>query len=145
MFEDVFEGIMSVLFSIGIFAVGILTYRRKIGNYDLYDGTVTSVNPETRDITVTYKADEKFYSTSYHILEIDTMPEVDLQVRVMTYSRNPQEVFTVQFQREMGRGTSGKHKYIDNNGSQNRKATILCGILFLIGGICFLLEGFNII
>ena len=49
MFEDVFEGIMSVLFSIGIFAVGILTYRRKIGNYDLYDGTVTSVNPETRD------------------------------------------------------------------------------------------------
>lgn len=145
MFEDIFNGIMSILFSIGIFAVGILTSQRKIGNYDLYDGTVTSVNPDTRDITVTYKADEKFYSTSYHISDIEDMPEVDLQVRVMTYSGNPQKVFTVQFQREMGRGTSGKRKYIDNNSSQNRKGTILCSILFLVGGICYLLQGFNII
>lgn len=143
MFEDIFTGIMLILFSIGIFAVGILTSRRKIGNYDLYDGTVTSVNPKTRDINVTYKADEIFYSTSYHIPDIEDMPEVDLQVRVMTYSGNPQKVFTVQFQRAMGRGTG--NKYIDNNSSKNMKQMILCSILFLVGGICFMLEGLNII
>lgn len=145
MFEDIFKGIMSILFGIGIFAFGIVTTCQKMGGYDFYDGKVTYVNPETRDITVTYKADEKFYSTSHHLLEIDTMPEVDLKVRVMTYSGNPQEVFTVQFQREMGRGTSGKHKYIDNNSSKNRKQIILVSILFLVGGIAFLLEGLNII
>ena len=145
MFEDIFTGIMMSLFGIGLFALSIVTTRQKIGNYDLYDGTVTSVNPETRDIIVTYKADEKFYSTSYHIFEVDTIPEIDLQVRVMTYSENPQKVFIVLFQREMGRGASSKHKYIDNNNSKNLKGTILCSILFLVGGICYLLQGFNII
>lgn len=145
MFEDIFTGIMMSLFGIGLFALSIVTTRQKIGNYDLYDGTVTSVNPETRDIIVTYEADERFYSTSYHISDIEDMPEVGLQVRVMTYSENPQKVFTVLFQREMGRGTSGKHKYIDNNSSKNLKGTILCSILFLVGGIYYLLEGFNII
>lgn len=145
MFEGVFQGIMCILFGIGMFAFSIFITRQKFGNYELYDGIVTSVNPETRNITVTYKANERFYSTSYHIFEVDTMPEIDLQVRVMTYSGNPQKVFTVQFQREMGRGTSGKHKYIDNNSSQNRRSMILCSILFLVGGIAMLLEGLNII
>lgn len=145
MFEDIFMGIMMSLFGIGLFAFSIFITRQKFGNYELYDGTVTSVNPDTRDIIVTYKADERFYSTSYHISDIEDMPEVGLQVRVMTYSGNPQKIFTVQFQREMGRGTSGKHKYIDNNSSKNLKGTILCSILFLVGGICYLLQGFNII
>ncbi|MDE6665908.1 MAG: hypothetical protein K2K14_06970 [Ruminococcus sp.] len=144
MFEDVFQGIMFILFGVGIFAFGIITTRQKMCGYDFYDGKVTSVNTETRDISVTYKADEIFYSESHHILKVDTMPEVGLQVRVMTYSGNPQKVFTVLFQREMGRGTSGKHKYIDNNSSKNRKQMILCSILFIVGGICFLLQGLNI-
>ncbi len=75
----------------------------------------------------------------------EDMPEVNLKVRVITYLGNPQKVFTVQFQREMGRGTSGKHKYIDNNSLKNRKDIILCSILFLVGGIAYLLEGLNII
>lgn len=145
MFEDIFTGIMMSLSGIGLFAFSIFITRQKFGNYELYDGTVTSVNPETRDIIVTYKADERFYSTSYHISDIEDMPEVGLQVCVMTYSENPQKVFTVLFQREMGRGTSGKHKYIDNNSSKKLKGTILCSILFLVGGICYLLQGFNII
>lgn len=145
MFEDIFTGIMMSLFGIGLFAFSIFITRQKFGNYELYDGTVNSVNPETRDIIVTYKADERFYSTNYHIYDIEDMPEVGLQVRVMTYSENPQKVFTVLFQREMGRGTSGKHKYIGNNSSKNLKGTILCSILFLVGGICYLLQGFNII
>ncbi len=145
MFEDVFQGIMFILFGVGIFAFGIITTRQKMCGYDFYDGKVTSVNPETRDITVTYKADEIFYSASHHIFEVDTMPEVDLKVRVMTYAGNPQKVFTVLFQREMGRGTSGKHKYIDNNSSKNHRHMILCSILFIVGGIAMLLDGLNII
>lgn len=145
MFEDIFMGIMFILFGIGLSAFGISTTRKKMRNYDFYDGEVTSVNPETRDITVTYKADEIFYSAGHHISDIEDMPEVGLKVRVMTYSGNPNEVHTVLFQREMGRGTSGKHKYIDNNSSGNRRQIILGSILFWVGGICFLLQGFNII
>ncbi len=145
MSEDIFTRIMMILFGIGLFAFGIVITRQKFGNYELYDGEVTSVNPETRDITVTYKADEKFYSASYNIPELQDMPEISLKVRVMTYSGNSQKVFTVQFQREMGRGTSGKHKYIDNNSFQNRMDMILCCILFLVGGTAMLLDGLNII
>lgn len=143
--SDIFTGIMFILFGIGLFAFGIFTTRKRVGDYDFYDGEITSVNSETRDITVTYKADETFYSASHHILEVDTMPEVNLKVRVMTYSGNPHEVYTVLFQREMGRGTSGKHKYLDNNSSGNRRQMILGSILFLVGGICFLFQGLNII
>ncbi|MDE6781311.1 MAG: hypothetical protein K2J40_07625 [Ruminococcus sp.] len=100
MFADILLGIMSILFGISLFAFGIFTTRKKMGNYDFYDGEVTSVNSETRDITVTYKADEIFYSVSYNISDlfrsisnnipdIEDMPEVDLKVRVMTYSGNP--------------------------------------------------------
>ncbi len=145
MFADIFQGIMCILFGIGMFAFGIVTTRQKMGGYDFYDGEVTSVNPETRDITITYKADEIFYSTGHHISEVDTVPEVDLKVRVMTYVGNPQKVFTVLFQRKMGRGTSGKHKYIDNNSSKNRRHLILVSILFIVGGIAMLLDGLNII
>ena len=145
MFEGIFQGIMCILFSIGMFVFSIFITRQKFGNYEFYDGTVTSVNPETRDINVTYQADEKFYATGYHVPDFENMPEVDLQVRVMTYSGNPQKVFIVQFQREMGRGSSGRHKYIDNNSSKKRKQMILCSILFLVGGIAMLLEGLNII
>lgn len=145
MFEDIFKGIMFILFGIGMFAFGIITTRQKIGNYDFYDGEVISVNSETRDIIVSYKVGEDFHSTSYHIHDLTDMPEVNLKIRVMTYAENPQKVFNVLFQREMGRGTSGKHKYIDNNSSKNRRNMILCSILFIVGGICFLLQGLNII
>ncbi|MDE6427250.1 MAG: hypothetical protein K2K89_14100 [Ruminococcus sp.] len=145
MFENIFQGIMFILFGIGMFAFGIVTTRQKCGNHELYDGTITSVNPETRDIIISYKVGEDFYSTSYHMHDLADMPEVNLKVRVMTYAGNPKKVFTVKFMREMGRGTSGKHKYIDNNSSKNRKQMILCSILFIIGGICFLLQGLNII
>lgn len=74
MFENIFQGIMFILFVIGIFAFGIFTTRQK-----------------------------------------------------------------------MGRVTSGKHKYIDNNSSKNRRNMILCSILFIVGGIAYLLEGLNII
>jgi len=142
MFEDVFTGIMFILFGIGMFAFSIVTTRQKFGNYKLYDGEVTSVNPETRDITVTYRADEKFYSASHNISELQDMPEVNLKVRVMTYLGNPQKVFTVLFQREMGRGTSVKHKYIS---STNRRKMILCSISIIVTGIAMLLDGLNII
>ena len=145
MFADIFQGIMFILFGIGMFAFGIVTTRQKMGGYDFYDGEVTSVNPETRDIIISYKVGEDFYSTGHHISEVDTVPEVDLKVRVMTYVGNPQKVFTVLFQREMGRGTSGKHKYIDNNSSKNRRHMILFSILFIVGGIAMLLDGLNII
>lgn len=156
MFEDILLGIMSILFGIGLFAFGIFTTHQKIGDYDFYDGEVTSVNPETRNITVNYKADDIFYSVSYHISDlfrfisdnipdIEDMPEVGLKVRVMTYSGNPQIVFTVHFQREMGRGTSGKHKYIDNNSLKTRKKSILFGIAYIVGGIFYLLISLNII
>ncbi|MDE5558552.1 MAG: hypothetical protein K2J32_12870 [Ruminococcus sp.] len=139
MFEDIFQGIMCILFGIGLFAFGIITTRQKIGNFDFYDGEVTSVNPETRDITVIYKANEIFYSTSHHVPDFEDMPEVNLKVRVMTYAGNPKKVFTVKFMREMGRGTS--HKYIDNNSSQNRRHLILGSMLFIVGGIAMLLDG----
>lgn len=51
-----------------------------IGNYEFHDGTVTSVNPETRDIAVTYKTDDIFYAG------------------------NPQKVITVKFMCKMGSG-----------------------------------------
>lgn len=143
MFEDIFSGIMCILFGIGMFAFGIITTRQKIGNFDFYDGEITSVNPETRDITVMYKAGEQPYSASHHIPDFEDMPEVNLKVLVMTYSGNPHKVLTVKFMREMGRGTS--HKYIDNNSSKNRRGMILGSILFIVGGICFLLQGLNII
>ncbi|MCM1358074.1 MAG: hypothetical protein NC205_05725, partial [Prevotella sp.] len=144
MFEDIFQGIMFILFGIGLFAFGIVTTRQKIGNYDFYDGEVTFINPETRDIIVSYKVGEDVYSTSYHMHDLVDMPEVNLKVRVMTYAGNPQKVFNLLFQREMGRGTSGKHKYIDNNSSQNRRHLILGSILFIVGGIAMLLDGLNI-
>ena len=143
MFENIFQGIMFILFGIGLFAFGIFTTRKKMGNYDFYDGEITSVNPETRDITVMYKAGEQSYSASHHIPDFEDMPEVNLKVLVMTYSGNPHKVFTVKFMREMGRGTS--HKYIDNNSSKNRRDMILGSILFIIGGIAMLLDGLNII
>lgn len=140
---DIFTGIMLILFGIGLFAFGLFMKHQKTGNYEFHDGTVTSVNSETRDIAVTYKADEKFYSASHHIPDSEDMPEVDLKVCVMTYAGNPQKVLTVKFMREMGRGTS--HKYIDNNSTKNFRQMISGSILFIVGGIAFLLDGFNII
>lgn len=71
------------------------------------------------------------------------MPEIDLQVGVITYAKNPQIVFTVQFKREMGRGTGSK--YIDNNSLKTRKKSILFGIALIINGIFYLLIRLNII
>ncbi|MDE6501762.1 MAG: hypothetical protein K2L10_06725 [Ruminococcus sp.] len=140
MFADIFQGIMFILFGIGMFAFGIVTTRQKMGGYDFYDGEVTSVNPETRDITVTYKAGEIFYSASHHVSEVDTIPEVCLKVRVITYAGNPQQVFNVLFQRKMR-----SKKYTDNNSSKNRRYMILCSILFIVVGIAGLLKSLNII
>ncbi|MDE6539483.1 MAG: hypothetical protein K2K66_04775 [Ruminococcus sp.] len=128
MFEDIFQGIMFILFGIVSIALAIVTKNgRKIGNYKLYDGIVTSVNHDTRNIYVAYTVGETSYLFSYNMLKFQDMPEVDLQVGVITYAKNPQIVFTVQFKRAMGRGTSGK--YIDNNSFKNRRHLILSSIL----------------
>ncbi|MDE5620083.1 MAG: hypothetical protein K2O29_09560 [Ruminococcus sp.] len=87
MFEDIFQGIMCILSEIGLIVCATLTRNGyKIGNYELYDDTVTSVNPDTRNIDVSYIVGETSYSYSYSIPKLQDMPEVDLQVNVMTYS-----------------------------------------------------------
>ncbi|MDE6093137.1 MAG: hypothetical protein K2G14_08615 [Ruminococcus sp.] len=138
MFEDVFQGIMFILFGIGLIVFAVVTKNGwKIKNYKLYDGIVTSVNPDTRNIDVAYTVGETSYLFSYNMMEFQDMPEVGLKVRVITYVGNPQKVFNVYFQREMGRGKN--HKYIDNNSSTNRRDLILCSILLILLGINILL------
>ncbi|MDE5582511.1 MAG: hypothetical protein K2J08_02235 [Ruminococcus sp.] len=144
MFADIFQVIMFILLGIGFIVLTIVTKNGwKIGKYKLYDGIVTSVNPNTRNIDVAYTVGETSYLFSYNMLEFQDMPEVGLKVRVLTYVGNHQKVFTVHFQREMGRGKN--HKYIDNDSSTNRIDLILCSILLILLGIVALLDGLNII
>lgn len=149
--EYIFQGIILILFSIGVYIIAILIKNgQKVGNYTLYDGTITDVNPNTKNITVSYRIDKQLYSYTYSFhdkihSDFVSMPEVGLKVRLMIDNETPEKPFHIQLQREMGRGLNSKRKYRNHSSSDSRKAFVLLGFVLLVLGLHQICYGLGII
>lgn len=148
MFEIVFESIMSMLFGLGFFALGIWLSRnqRQIGDYTQCCGTVTDVDDIQKTVTVSYKLGGQSYSATVNEelrANVDSLPPKGISVSVTVYSDDPANVFYVGYPKQMGWGLGRNRNYVDLR--KSAKYGILLGILGLLYGLYQLLSGLGML
>lgn len=148
MFEIVFESIMSMLFGLGFFALGIWLSRnqRQIGNYIQCYGTVTDVDDIQKTVAISYKLGGKTYSSTLNEelrANVDSLPPKGISVSVTVYADDPTNVFYVSYPKQMGRGLGRNRNYV--NLKKSAKYGILLGILGLVYGLYKLFSGLGIL
>ncbi len=150
MFAEVFQGIMMILFSIGIYALGLYFSRDKMrfGAYIRCYGTIADADPTTGIVIVSYELDGTMYSAPCNEelrAKTDGLPEVGQNISVMIMPDEPEKPIHIIYQRQMGKGYNGIRKYLDAGKKKNVRSCILCGTAFLVFGLHQLLVGFRII
>lgn len=153
MIESIFyiiQGIILALFGIGCFIISIISRSgQKTGNTKVYDGTVTGIDSDG-NLNVSYLAGNQFYSAAYGngmfseegiYSKLGEIPETGLKVCVMVEKENPENLISVIFMRQMGKGLSRKRNYIDHDSRKTRSSFFLLSISLLICGTYCILKG----
>lgn len=117
-------------------------------DYETSDGVISKSDILKKEIIVNYTVNGVSYSAPYNCeiyADVGEMPPVGLKVQVMVDSDAPDKIMFMHMMREMGRGFSGKHKYIDNVSARNGKIAIFLIVTLFASGIYLLLHGLSVI
>lgn len=110
------------------------------------DGVITASNLKT--ITISYTLRGTQYSTEYSCdayANADEIPPVGLKVRVSVNPAQPDKIIFMHLMREAGRGLSGRHAYLDNQGGKNRFRMAFLIVMLFLAGIYCILNGLSIL
>ena len=145
MIGEIIEGVILLLLGVGCLIGAFLMSKRKLkyGGLDRYYGTVTDVNTAGRQITVTYGDGKQTYTAPYDMTvraQFDSMPEVGTGVAVLAYWNNPEQIHTLLFMKEAGRGLGGSRKYLHNSRLKNMGTTAVLGLVLVLIGAYLILR-----
>lgn len=115
---------------------------------EIVDGMITSSDLEKKEVTIEYVINNKVYSSTYNCevyANVGEMPPIGLRVQVSVNPEYPDQIIFMHLMREMGRGSSGTHKYIDNKGSNNRFTISVFILILFLSGVYLILHDLKII
>lgn len=145
----VIEGCILVV--LAILALILLLAVRKIKcseDLEVIDGVIVASDSQKKEVTISYTIDNQSFTSSYNCevyANVGEMPPIGLYVQLSVNLQNPSEIVYLHLMREMGRGLSGKHKYIDNKRSKNTISMTFLILSLFLTGVYFILNGLSVI
>lgn len=145
----VIEGCILVVLSILAFILSLAVRNLgRVNDAEIIDGVIASSDLQKKEVIINYTINNKTYSSVYNCevyAKVGEMPPVGLKVRVSVDPDQPDKVIFMQLMREMGRGLSGRHKYIDNSDRKSRLSIVFLIVMLFLAGIYLILHGLSII
>lgn len=147
--EKIIEGSILLLLAVLLRILMLMSGRlQSDSGCEALDGIVTESDITRKEILVKYTLGGVSYTAPYRCeayAMVNEMPPVNLKVRVMVSPDAPDQIVSVQFMREMGRGLSGKHAYIDYRGKRNTFTLMLLFVILFGAGLYMLLQGIGLL
>lgn len=134
--------VLTVIFSLATQNVQVKNGLKKV------DGVITVSDIQNQEVTVEYTINNTVYSSVYRMeahAKAGELPPVGLKIQVSVAPQKPEKIVFLHLMREMGRGLSGEHKYINNQGTTTGSKLYLLAFLLLATGIYLILHGMKII
>lgn len=145
----IIEGCILIILSVLTLFFALATrYYGGLKDTEIIDGIITSSDLRKKEVVIDYIINNKTYSSVYNCevyANVGEMPPVGLKVRVSVDPNQPDKVVFMQLMREMGRGLSRRHEYIDNSTKKSQLPIVLLIVMLFLTGIYLILHGLSII
>ncbi|MBQ6945773.1 MAG: hypothetical protein IJN43_15855 [Ruminococcus sp.] len=145
----IIEGCILILLSVLtlILALAVRNFG-VVNDTEIVDGVIATSDSQKKEVIVNYKINNKMYSSAYDCetyANVGEIPPVGLKVRVSVDPNQPDKVVFMHLMREMGRGLSGRHDYIDNSNKKSRFSISFLIVMLFLAGVYLILHGLSII
>ncbi|MDE6731109.1 MAG: hypothetical protein K2J71_10105 [Oscillospiraceae bacterium] len=145
----VIEGCILIVLAIVFLILTVIVNRlRAFDSYQTVDGVILKSDCLKKEVIVNYTINDVSYSAPYHCeayANVGEMPPTGLKVQVTVDSDAPDNILFMQMMREMGRGLSRKHKYMDHTSQKNRNTSIFMIVILFVSGIYLILHRLSMI
>lgn len=145
----IIEGFILILLS--VLALILALVVRNLGranDVEIVSGVIISSDLQKKEVVINYKINNKTYLSAYDCevyANVGEMPPVGLKVQVSVDPNQPDKVVFMHLMREMGRGLSGKHDYIDNSNKKSCFSISFLIVMLFLAGVYLILHGLSII